>query len=204
MATGRRVSFDLPIDAVGRLAVADPRIMTTRLRMITDLRIVITRRRMITDLRIVTTRRRMIADLRIMTTLRRMFVADYRIVAGLPPVGEFRIVAGHRPVGEFRIVDLAGGRQVGESRIMAMLRQMAELAVMAQDRQVRTDPRVMALWLTMNTQLSIVAQGHWMSAELRLMLLTTHVSVMGHRPGMRTRPFVTELRIVRSMPVMAV
>ena len=66
----------------------------------------------------------------------------------------------------------------------------------------------MALRLTMNTQLSIVAQTHWMIAEPLIMDIlpfrTTDVSVMGHRPGMRARPFVTELRIVRSMPVMAV
>ena len=103
MATGRRVSFDLPIDAAFRLAVADPHIMAAGWPVFAGLWVMATLPRML------------VADIRIARQ-----VADSRIVAGLPLVGEFRIVAGHRPVGE--------------SRIMAMLRQMAELTVMAQDR----------------------------------------------------------------------
>lgn len=203
MAAGRRVSFDLPIDAAFRLAVADPHIMAAGRPVFAGLWIMATLPRMlVADIRIA----RQVADPRIVAGL--PLVGEFRIVAGHRPVGEFRIVAGHRPVSEFRIVDLAGSRQVGESRIMAMLWQMAELAVMAQNRQVRTDPWVMALRLTMNTQFLIMAQAHWMIAELPIMDIlpfrTADVSVMSHRSGMRALPFVTELRIVRSMPVMAV
>src|SRR6202521_5008950 len=229
MAAGWLVAADPHVVAADRLVAANPHVVTTGRFVAADPDVVAAARLVAAEFRVVDhARSRPVSEFRIVNHTGDRPVGEFRIMTGDRPVGEFRIVAGDPQVGEFRIV--AGYPAGGELRIVARDRSGrgalildAVLAVMAQDWKCCTGPRVvgqwramditgprvmglwramditgprvMGLWRAMNTQHSIVA-----TRAMR----GTDVPVMGHLPRMRALPFVTELRIMRSMPTMAV
>jgi len=100
---------------------------------------------------------------------------------------------------------------VADPRIMRALGRMAELAVMAERRQVRADTRIVALRLAMNADLAVMASLGWMNDRTRRAgslcaryIRTADAPVMSHRARMRADALVAELRIMRAMTEMAV
>ena len=220
------MSADPAIVAAHRLVAADPQIVAARRRMpATDAGAVTALRRMLNAPlhgvaalpRVIVAPldgvaalpRVIVAPLCGMAALLRVIVTPLHgvaalrrvIVAGLPIVTAGRLVLVADPL------IVAAGRDVADPRIVGPLDRMAEPAVVTERRDLGAKPRVMRLRLLMNALFPIVGQGWRMNLGPRCSawyLRTADIAVMGHRPAVRARALVTEFRIVRSVPVMAV